>query len=94
MSRKKSVEPTSTTAKIVYMPFGLLFSVLGGVLASFLFGQLWKWIADEDEAPDATSDAYGTREVLIAAALQGAVFGLVKAAVDRAGMRGVRKLVG
>ena len=68
--------------------------MLGGVLASFLFGQLWKLISDEDDAPDATSEAYGTREVLIAAALQGAVFGVVKAAVDRAGMRGVRKLVG
>ena len=68
--------------------------MLGGVLASFLFGQLWKLISNQDETPDATSEQYGTREVLIAAALQGAVFGLVRAAVDRAGMRGVRKLVG
>jgi hypothetical protein len=64
------------------------------VLASVVFGQLWKRISGEDEAPDATSNEYGTREVLAAAALQGAVFGLVKAAVDRAGMKGVRKLVG
>ncbi|MGI8798488.1 MAG: DUF4235 domain-containing protein [Pseudonocardia sp.] len=81
-------------AKIAYKPIGLIFSVLGGVLASVVFGQLWKRISGEDEAPDATSDDYGTREVLAAAALQGAVFGVVKAAVDRAGIKGVRKLVG
>jgi len=81
-------------AKIAYKPIGLIISVLGGVLASVVFGQLWKRISGEDEAPDATSDDYGTREVLAAAALQGAVFGVVKAAVDRAGIKGVRKLVG
>jgi len=79
-------------AKIAYKPVGLVFSVLGGILASFLFGQLWKRISDEDDVPEATSEEYGTREVLVAAVLQGAVFGLVKAAVDRAGMKGVRKL--
>jgi hypothetical protein len=81
-------------ATILYKPIGMIFSVLGGVLASVVFAQLWKRISGEDEAPEATSDEYGTREVLTAAALQGAVFGLVKAAVDRAGMKGVRKLVG
>jgi hypothetical protein len=81
-------------ATILYKPIGMIFSVLGGVLASIVFAQLWKRISGENEAPEATSDEYGTREVLTAAALQGAVFGLVKAAVDRAGMKGVRKLVG
>ncbi len=85
---------SGAVAKIAYKPIGLIFSVLAGVLASALFGQLWKRISGEDEAPDATSEDYGTREVLAAAALHGAVFGVVKAAVDRAGMKGVRKLVG
>ncbi len=79
---------------MAYKPLGLVFSVLGGLLASFVFGQVWKRLSGEDEAPDATSEDYGTREVLAAAALHGAVFGLVKAAVDRAGMKGVRRLVG
>lgn len=81
-------------AAILYKPIGMIFSVLGGVLASIVFAQVWKRISGEDEAPEATSDDYGTREVLTAAALQGAVFAVVKAAVDRAGMKGVRKLVG
>jgi hypothetical protein len=85
---------SGSLAKAAYKPLGLVFSVLGGILASFAFSQLWKLVSDEDEAPEATSEDYGTREVLAAAALQGAVFGLVKAAVDRAGMRGVRRLIG
>ena len=89
---RPEVQVSGTLAKIAYKPVGLVFSVLGGILASFLFGQLWKRISDEDDVPEATSEEYGTREVLVAAVLQGAVFGLVKAAVDRAGMKGVRKL--
>ncbi len=42
-----------------------------------------------------TADAgRGWREILIAAAAQGAVFGLVKAAVDRSAAEGTRKLTG
>jgi len=51
-------------------------------------------ISDEDEAPHATSKDYGWGEVLAAAALQGAIFAVVKAAIDRGGAEGVRKLTG
>lgn len=44
------------------------------------------------EPPNATDQDYTAREVLLAAVLQGALFGLIKAAVDRAGMRGVQWL--
>jgi hypothetical protein len=80
--------------KLLYKPFSLVFSVAGGVLAGLLFKQLWKVIAGEDDAPEATSQDYGWGEVLAAAALQGAVFAVVKAAVDRGGAEGVRKLTG
>jgi nitrate reductase gamma subunit len=80
-------------AKLAYKPVGMAFSVLGGILAGALFGQIWKRVSDSDSAPDATDDDHSTREVLLAALLQGAVFGLVKAAVDRAGMKGVKKFL-
>ena len=48
----------------------------------------------EDEAPEATDAQRGWREVLIAATLQGAIFGLVKAAVDRGAAEGARKYFG
>jgi Protein of unknown function (DUF4235) len=81
-------------AKLIYKPLGLIFSVLGGILAGALFKQVWKRVSDEQDAPQATESEYGWREILPAAALQGAVFGLVKAAVDRGGAEGFSKLTG
>jgi Protein of unknown function (DUF4235) len=78
----------------LYRPLGLLFSVLGGLAAGSVFKQLWKRLADEDEAPQATQADRSWREIIPAAALQGAVFGGVKAAVDRGGLKGFEKLTG
>ena len=50
-------------------------------------------IGPQDETPQPLSDDYSTREVLLAAAVQGAIFGLVKTAIDRYGMKGVRRLI-
>ncbi len=80
--------------KILYKPVSILISVLGGILAGTIFKRVWKVVAHEDEAPKATDAQRGWREVLLAAALQGAIFALVKAAVDRAGAAGTRKLTG
>ncbi|HEY0811700.1 MAG TPA: DUF4235 domain-containing protein [Pseudonocardia sp.] len=80
-------------ATIAYKPIGLIFSVLGGVLANIVFGQVWKRISDAPSPPNATDEDYSTREVLLAAVLQGALFALIKSAVDRAGMRAVRRAV-
>ena len=68
--------------------------MLGGVLAGAIFKRIWKAAAGEDEAPKATDAQSGWREVLVAATLQGAIFALVKAAVDRAAAEGTRKLTG
>lgn len=79
--------------KLAYKPIGLIFGLIGGLLAGKVFGMVWKRISDEDEAPQPLSDDYSTREVLLAATLQGAIFGLIKTAVDRYGMKGVRRFL-
>jgi Protein of unknown function (DUF4235) len=81
-------------AKVLYTPLGVLFSVLGGIIAGAIFKQIWRRVAGEDDAPGARESEYGWKEFLPAAAAQGAVFGLVKAAVDRGGARGFEKLTG
>jgi hypothetical protein len=78
--------------KVLYKPVGMLVSVLGGVLAGAIFKQVWKVAFSEDDAPKATDTDRSWREVLLAAALQGAIFGLVKAAVDRGAAEGTRKV--
>ena len=80
--------------KLLYKPLSLAFGVAGGILAGIVFKQVWKVVAGEEEAPEATSEEYSWAEVLTAAALQGAIFAVVKAAVDRGGAAGVRKLTG
>lgn len=80
--------------KLLYKPAGMLVSVLGGMLAGAIFKRVWKIAAREDEAPEATDARRGWREVLLAAALQGAIFGLVKAAVDRGVATGARRVTG
>jgi hypothetical protein len=80
--------------KIIYKPVGMLVGVLGGVLATTVFNKVWGKVAGKDEAPDPTDKRATWTEVLIAATIQGAIFGLVKAAVDRGGAVGYRKVTG
>ena len=80
--------------KLLYRLVTMVISVLSGMLAAAIFKRVWKLAAGEEEAPTATDVRRGWREVLTAAALQGAIFALVKAAVDRATAEGTRKLTG
>ncbi|MFJ7154282.1 DUF4235 domain-containing protein [Streptomyces sp. NPDC101118] len=79
---------------VTYKPVGMLLGTAGGMAAGALFKQLWKVLGHQEDAPDATDEHRTWREVLIAAAIQGAVFALVRAAVDRAGATTVRKVTG
>jgi Protein of unknown function (DUF4235) len=80
--------------KYVYKPFGLLVSVLGGIAAGAIFRRIWRAVAKEDHAPQATDPDRGWAEVATAAAVEGAVFGGVKAVIDRAGATGFARATG
>lgn len=80
--------------KLAYKPVGLLLGAAAGLLAGIAFKQVWRVVSGDDDAPDATDEDRGWGEVLAAAALQGAIFAIVKAAVDRGGAAGVRRLTG
>ena len=80
--------------KILYKPVSLLVSVLGGLLAGAIFKRVWRLAAGEDEAPTATDVQRGWPEILVAATLQGAIFALVKAVLDRGVAEGTHKLTG
>ncbi|MEY2477403.1 MAG: hypothetical protein QOG87_2718 [Actinomycetota bacterium] len=84
----------SKGAKLAYRPIGLIAGILAGAVSGAVFKQVWKHIADEDDAPGALQSEYSMREVVLAAAIQGAIFAATKAAIDRAGARGFKQLTG
>jgi hypothetical protein len=85
---------SSTGATLAYRPIGLLGGILAGIVSGAVFKQVWKRVAKEDDAPGALQSEYPMREVVLAAAIQGALFGATKAAIDRAGARGFTKVTG
>jgi hypothetical protein len=84
----------SKGAKLAYRPIGLIGGILAGTLSGIVFKQVWKQVANADDAPSALQSEYTMKEVVIAAALQGAIFAATKAAIDRAGARGFKQLTG
>ena len=80
--------------KLMYKPFSITAGVLGGVLAGVIFKQVWKLVAHEEDAPQSDDVQRGWGEVLVAATVQGAIFALVKAAVDRGAAEATLRLTG
>ena len=84
----------SRGAKIVYKPFGFVLSLVAGIIASTLFKRIWQRASEKESPPKPRESQYGWRELLAAVAIQGALFALVKATVDRGGARAFQKLTG
>ncbi|MFC3501822.1 DUF4235 domain-containing protein [Micromonospora krabiensis] len=80
--------------RAAYKPVGVLLGLAAGMLAGNIFRQVWKLTAGDGEAPNPTDEDRRWGEILAAAALQGAIFSVVRAAVDRGGAVGVRRLTG
>ena len=86
----------STSAKILYRPIGLIGSVIGGLVAGAIFKQIWRRAApgDKPDPPRALETEYPFKEILLAAAIQGAIFSVVKTVIDRQGARVFEKWTG
>lgn len=82
-------EKTSTSARLLYRPFGIGGSIVAGIVAGQVFKQVWKRASagPDADAPKALESEYSVREVLVASAVQGAIFAATKALVDRGGAR-------
>lgn len=76
------------TGKTAYQTLSIGVGVAGGLAAGAIFGQIWKRVSGEEEAPDPKDLTTSTREVFVAAALQGLIIGVVRAAMNRAAARG------
>ncbi|GAA2648855.1 MULTISPECIES: DUF4235 domain-containing protein [Streptomyces] len=81
-------------SEVAYKPVGLALGAVSGMIAGAAFKQLWKAVEGEGDAPSATDEDRSWKQILIAAALQGAIFAVVKAAVDRSGAVATRRVTG
>ena len=80
--------------KLAFKPVNLLLGIGAGAVAGLVFKQVWKLAAGDGDAPDAGDEDRGWGELLAAAALQGAIFAVTRAAVQRSGAVAARKLTG
>ncbi|WP_433651757.1 DUF4235 domain-containing protein [Micromonospora zamorensis] len=85
---------SKSIGRVAYRPVGVLLGIAAGTVAGAIFRQVWKVTAGDGEAPNAVDEDRGWGEILAAAALQGAIFAVVRAAVDRGGAVGVRRMTG
>ncbi|WP_225825790.1 DUF4235 domain-containing protein [Streptomyces naphthomycinicus] len=79
---------------LVYQPVGFVLSWAGGALAGMAFRKAWMAIRHEEDAPDALDPDRGWGEILLAAAVQGAIFAAVRSAVDRTGAKAIARSTG
>lgn len=86
MTREKQ---SSKSAKILYRPWGLVASLLGGLVAGQIFQQVWKRFDPDgrDDPPTPLQSEYNLPKILIAALVQGAIFSVVRALINRGGAR-------
>ncbi|MEU6589802.1 DUF4235 domain-containing protein [Streptomyces sp. NPDC046881] len=79
---------------LAYQPVGFVLSWAGGALAGMAFRKAWTAIRHEEDAPDALDPDRSWGEILLAAAVQGAIFAVVRSAVDRTGAKAIARTTG
>ncbi|WP_406005375.1 DUF4235 domain-containing protein [Streptomyces sp. NBC_00637] len=79
---------------LAYKPVGFVLGWASGALAGAAFRKAWKAIRHEDNAPDALDRDRGWGEILLAAAVQGAIFAAVRSAADRTGAKAIERSTG
>jgi hypothetical protein len=77
----------------IYKPFGIIMGLLAGQVSKKIFDVIWARL-DDEEAPKPTTEQAAWPKILIAAALQGVVFKLTRAVVDRNAAQGFAYLTG
>ncbi len=84
---------SSAVARLLFVPFSLVGGLLAGFFGRKIFDQVWGLI-DEEEPPDGSHRDVSWWKLLLAAAIQGAIFRAVKEAVDHASRRAFMRATG
>jgi hypothetical protein len=79
--------------KFLFIPFSVIGGLLAGFVGKKLFDQVWS-VIDDEEPPESEHREATWGKVLAAAALQGAIFRVIKIAVDRSSRSAFESLTG
>jgi hypothetical protein len=79
--------------KLIYKPIGIIFGLLAGQVAKKIFEFIWARF-DDAEPPKPTTLRAAWPKIIAAAALQGVVFKVTRAVVDREMAQGFAYLTG
>ena len=80
--------------KLLYKPVAIVAGIVGGLLSGLIFKRVWKVVGRGSDAPTPMDSDRDWGEILLAAVLHGAIYSLVKAAVDRGAAEWTRKATG
>ena len=80
--------------KLLYKPVAIVAGIVGGLLSGLIFKNLWKVVGRGSDPPAPLDSERAWGEVLLASVLHGAIYALVKTAVDRGAAEWTRKKTG
>ncbi|MEU6082817.1 DUF4235 domain-containing protein [Streptomyces sp. NPDC047108] len=80
--------------RMLYKVLAMVSGIVGGMVAGAIFKRVWRLLPGQDRPPAPTDEDRTWREVLPAAALQGAITAGVRAGVKRGEASGMRRLTG
>ena len=79
--------------KFLFMPISIAGGLIAGFFAKKIFDQIWA-LFDEEEPPDSKHRDIDWPKLVIAAAVQGAIFRAMKEASDHASRRAFARATG
>jgi Protein of unknown function (DUF4235) len=83
----------TSVAKLLFIPFSIAGGLLAGLVGKKLFDGVWGLI-DDEEAPDGSQREVPWWKLLLAAAVEGAIFRAVKAATERGSRQAFESVTG
>ena len=79
--------------KFFFIPIGVVGGLMAGLVGKKLFEKIWG-LLDDQEPPDPKHREISVPKMLIALALEGAIFRITKGAVDHWSRRSFERLAG
>lgn len=83
----------AAVVKALFVPITISGGLLAGLLGKKIFQQVWSMF-DEEEPPDSEHRDIDYRKLVMALALEGAIFRIVKGFADHGMRQGVSRLTG